>query len=82
MTREEISKILQQFIQSEILAGGKQIDDQLNLRTAGVDSFSMVEIILFIEKRFNLIIPDEKLLPENFETLHSLSSIIYALKTA
>lgn len=82
MSREEISKALQHFVQTEILAGGKAIDEQTNLRGAGVDSFSVVEMVLFIEDRFGLAIPDDKLLPENFETLYSLSALVYELKPA
>jgi len=82
MNREEISKALQHFVQTEILAGSRVIDEQTDLRTAGVDSFSVVEIILFIESRFGIVIPDEKLLPENFESLHNLSALVYELKSA
>jgi len=80
MKREEISNALQQFIQTSILAGGRRINEHSNLREAGVDSFSIVEIILFIENEFAVVIPDEKLLPENFETLFTLSAIVYELK--
>lgn len=80
MNREDISKALMQFIQSSILAGGQPLNEQTNLRTAGVDSFSMVEIILFIESRFAVVVPDEKLLPENFATLFTVSSMVYELK--
>ncbi|MBS1928954.1 MAG: hypothetical protein IT254_01695 [Chitinophagaceae bacterium] len=82
MNREEISAILQQFIKTEILAGGKQIEENASLRQAGVDSFSIIEIILFIENRFNVLIPDEKLLPENFETLQQLSAVVHNLMQA
>lgn len=81
MTREEIGGILKEYIQKSILAGERSIDEHTDLREAGIDSFSIVEIILFIETRFGVAIPDEKLLPENFANLFSLSAIVYELQS-
>lgn len=80
MNREEISAVLMQFIQSSIIAGHRPLDEQMDLRVAGVDSFSIVEIILFIESHFAIVVPDEKLLPQNFSTLFALSEMVYNLK--
>jgi acyl carrier protein len=72
---EEIKK----YIEKNILAEGVQIDATTNLKQAGIDSFSTVEIILFIERKFGVSIPDEKLVPANFETLQSLAAIVQEL---
>ena len=72
---EEIKK----YIENNILAEAVQIDATTNLKQAGIDSFSTVEIILFIERRFGISIPDEKLLPENFKTLQTLAAIVQEL---
>jgi acyl carrier protein len=80
MTREEISGILKAYIQQSILADERTIDERTDLREAGIDSFSIVEIILFIETRFGVAIPDEKLLPENFANVYGLSAIVYELQ--
>jgi len=45
----------------------------------GIDSFSTVEIILFIERKFGVAIPDEKLIPDNFKTLNALAAIVLEL---
>lgn len=72
---EEIKK----YIQNNILAETVQIDVSTNLKQAGIDSFSTVEIILFIERKFGVSIPDEKLLPDNFKTLHALAATVQEL---
>jgi acyl carrier protein len=72
---EEIKK----YIQKNILAEAVQIDANTNLKQVGIDSFSTVEIILFIERKFGVSIPDEKLLPENFKTLKSLAATVQDL---
>lgn len=72
---EEIKK----YIEKNILAENVQIDAATNLKQAGIDSFSTVEIILFIERKYGVVIPDEKLIPENFETLQALSATVQEL---
>ena len=67
---------LTKYIESNILCGDVTIDADSNLQQAGIDSFSTVEIILFIERRFGVMIPDEKLVPDNFRTLKALSLIV------
>jgi acyl carrier protein len=38
-----------------------------------------VEIILFIERRFGVSIPDEKLVPDNFKTIQALAATVLEL---
>ena len=70
---------IQQYIEKNILAEGVQVDAATDLKQAGIDSFSTVEIILFIERKFGVSIPDEKLVPDNFKTLQSLAAIVQEL---
>ena len=70
---------IQQYIEKNILSEGVQLDAGTNLKQAGIDSFSTVEIILFIERRFGASIPDEKLVPENFKTIQALAAIVLEL---
>ncbi|MGB5005472.1 MAG: acyl carrier protein [Ferruginibacter sp.] len=72
---EEIKK----YIQQHILAESVHIDAGTQLKQAGIDSFSTVEIILFIERKFGVSIPDEKLIPDNFKTLQSLAETVQEL---
>ena len=67
---------IKKYIEKNILAEGVQIDGTTNLKQAGIDSFSTVEIILFIERKFGVSIPDEKLIPDNFKTIQSLAAIV------
>lgn len=70
---------IKKYIEKNILAETVEIDATTNLKQAGIDSFSTVEIILFIERKFGISIPDEKLLPENFITLQALAAIVQEL---
>ena len=70
---------LKKYIEDNILSGDVKIDAATNLQHAGIDSFSTVEIILFIERKFGVMIPDDKLVPDNFRTLQALSGIVQEL---
>ena len=70
---------IKNYIEKNILAEAMQIDADTDLKKAGIDSFSTVEIILFIERKFGVAIPDEKLIPDNFKTLQSLSATVLEL---
>ena len=70
---------IKNYIDKNILAKGVGIDATTDLKQAGIDSFSTVEIILFIERKFGVSIPDEKLIPDNFKTIQSLAAIVLEL---
>jgi acyl carrier protein len=74
-----IAAEIKTFIQTNILASHIQLDMETNLQDAGIDSFSIVEIILFIQRKYQIVIPDDQLLPENFKTLQTLARMVSAL---
>lgn len=41
-----------------------------------VDSFSMVSLKVFLEKKFNISIPDEKATPEAFDSVNKIVSLV------
>lgn len=70
---------IRKFIETNILAADIKLEAETNLQNAGVDSFSTVEIILFIERNYSIVIPDDQLVPENFKTLESLARLVNKL---
>lgn len=76
MDPDIIIEELKKYIETNILSEEVRINADSNLQQAGIDSFSTVEIILFIERRFGVMIPDVKLVPENFRTLKALSLVV------
>lgn len=70
---------IKKYIENNILSTDVKIDASTNLQQAGIDSFSTVEIILFIERQYGVMIPDDKLVPDNFKTLKALSATVQSL---
>ncbi|MEP7145354.1 MAG: phosphopantetheine-binding protein [Ferruginibacter sp.] len=79
MDAETIIGDIKKYIEKTIMAEDITIDADTELQDAGIDSFSIVEIILFIERKYGVSIPDDKLVPENFRTLRALSVTVLEL---
>ena len=41
-----------------------------------IDSFSMVVVLIFLEKTFNIKIPDKEAIPENFNTINTMVELV------
>ena len=82
MDGETIIRDIKTYIQKNITAEEVMIDAATELQDAGIDSFSIVEIILFIERKYGVAIPDDKMEPENFRTLEALSQTVLGLMNA
>lgn len=79
MDEQTIIEEIKKYIEKNILDSSVKINADTDLKAAGIDSFSTVEIILFIERKYGTSIPDDKLVPENFKTLRSLASTVHGL---
>lgn len=47
-----------------------------DLLQAGLDSMSIMRLVLFIENEFGVVLPDNELVPENLQTLSRLENWI------
>ncbi|MEE9339967.1 MAG: acyl carrier protein [Methylococcaceae bacterium] len=76
---ENISSQLCDFLQKNILAPEVEVTAETELTTIGVDSFSLMELVLFIERRFGLILPPDSLTAENISSVKTLSNYCMTL---
>lgn len=79
MTTTEIEKDIIHFLLNNIVAPETVLTPTTLLKDIGIDSFSIVEIILFIERKHGVVIPDEHLVPENFRTVQALANVVIGL---
>ena len=76
-------EILKQFIMNELAAEKNlnNLDENQSLLETGIlDSLSILKLVTFIETNFKIKVEDEDVIPENFETLFSLSKMILMKK--
>jgi acyl carrier protein len=75
---KDIIQGLEIYIQQQILQQpNRQIDPDENLLSSGlIDSFSLMDLALFIEDRYGVVIDDTELNAETFDTLNELADLI------
>ena len=76
MTNKEIEQILIGEILSILAADKAAIAPDKPLHEMGIDSLSFVELLVFIEKRFNLKLIESGLNQEDFQSIRALSARI------
>ncbi|MCX7086616.1 MAG: acyl carrier protein [Methylococcales bacterium] len=79
VTFEEVASQLCDFLRANVLAGDVAVDADTELSHIGIDSFSLMELVLFIERRFGLELPAESLTPENIASVRCLSTYCVVL---
>lgn len=76
MTVEEIENILIQGISSIKNLPVSEIPPERSFHDLGIDSLGFVEILVFIEKTFQLELIASDLAKQDFESVQSLASFI------
>jgi len=73
-------KMIRQFINSTIIDnhnGKNKLKDTDPLLEAGIlDSLGIMKLLSFLEETFSVNLEAEEMMPENFETVETLSSLI------
>jgi acyl carrier protein len=77
---EAVIAALGQYIAQTILKQPKRVlaADEALISSGLIDSFSLVDLALFIEQQFGVRIEDSELNAETFDTLAQLAAIIEA----
>jgi acyl carrier protein len=75
---------IRDFVVAQLLeghGGDLEVDSPL-LELGIIDSFSLVEIVVFCERRFGIRIPDSELTPVNLESIAALARLLERLAGA
>ncbi len=77
--RQAITK----FINENLVQDGREIqfeaDDNL-IEEGIIDSMGLMQMIQFIEEHTGLRVPDDQVLPENFQTISSIEQLVESLR--
>jgi len=82
---DEIITVVRDYIIREYLQEGddREITDKTLLISSGiVDSFSMVSLLRFLEKKYSIHIPDEAATPEAFDTVERIATLVRRFQKA
>jgi acyl carrier protein len=68
---------LRRYVGEQLLGdGGVAISDDDDLLDIGVDSLGFATFVLFIETEWNIVIPPEDVLLENFQTIARIETYV------
>jgi acyl carrier protein len=69
-----MNNTLKQYIFEEVLHSDNEssFSDDDDLLEAGLDSMGIMRLVLFIEQKFSVTLPDEEIEPDNIRTINSI----------
>ena len=76
---EEVKKAVREYVVKEYLEEGdeREVANDTPLITGGiVDSFSMVSLKRFLERKYSIQIPDADASPQAFDTVDSIAALV------
>lgn len=79
MDDKDMKKMVLDYVKREYLEEGddREITESTPLISGGiVDSFSMVSLKRFLEKKFSIAIPDADASPEAFDNVNSIVALV------
>lgn len=75
-----VSQALEEFIVKNIMVADGDVslswDDSL-IAGGIVDSLGILRLVAFIEENFSVVVDDTEVVPENFETINAMSSLVH-----
>ena len=77
----DVERSVREFLKDNVVVRQSDAEisaDQSLLDSGILDSASILELVSFLESRFDLVIADEELLPENFETINAIVALVEA----
>ena len=77
----DVERSVREFLKDNVVVRQNDAEisaDQSLLDSGILDSASILELVSFLEGRFDFVIADDELLPENFETINAIVALVDA----
>lgn len=74
---EEIGKDLLHFVSENVVDESNKVDIDTAFRDAGIDSFSIIQIVLFVERKYGFPIAERDLVPENLKSIAAIAEYVH-----
>jgi acyl carrier protein len=77
-TADHLNERIRAFLLEKFpLARKRGVTFQDNLLESGIlDSLGILDVVAFVEQNFGIILNDDELVPENFQTIERLSAFV------
>ena len=71
--KSEISNALITFLKNDVVDSSMYLDENTILNEGLIDSFVIIEMVLFLERTFGVKLDEKDLKPDNFKTVLALA---------
>ena len=81
---DDVKKLVLDYVIREYLVDGddREVKEDTPLISGGiVDSFSMVSLKTFLERKYKISIPDAKATPEAFDSVNKIADLVERYKS-
>ena len=76
---EEIQSRLLEFLRRDVFSPEIPLSEDTDLIASGFDSFSLVNLMLFVEQTYGLWIPEREITAATFQNTRSLAAVVCRL---
>lgn len=74
LSQADIISRLTAYLKKRFLASGVEIQATDNFAEIGIDSMTVVELVMYIEEEFGIVIPADQLTGDNLASLETLAN--------
>lgn len=79
MNQQEIILASKEFISGQLDIRSDYVDPDKDLKSMGMDSFRIIELVLFLERKTRLSFPDHAYTPQNLKSVNTIANCFMKL---
>jgi D-alanine--poly(phosphoribitol) ligase subunit 2 len=76
-TEDEVERVLSEFVTKDVLLRKEPLDRDEDVFAAGFDSLSLSRLLVFVEQRFGVAIPDEEVVVDEIATIATMAAFVH-----
>ena len=75
-TRFDVAPEIREWLKQNVTGGREVSDDEPLIENGVLTSLQTVELVMFLEERFGIVIEDEEFDEENFGSIEAISELV------
>ncbi len=75
-TRFDVAPEIREWLKQNVTGGREVADDEPLIENGVLTSLQTVELVMFLEERFGIVIEDEEFDEENFGSIEAISGLV------
>lgn len=77
LTQAELANRLTTYIGTTLVDASVTVNTDTDFHSLGIDSMGIIELVLFLERKYGITIPESELHPANFKSADTLAACAF-----